>query len=218
MIDQERFLQAILENPCENTPRRVFADYLEETGEPEMVLRAQFIRFQIELDEIPIKDRDQECFRQARYWGAKVAEQTGWRHIGGFRYSQNDRIFYTFRNGFIEVIELPEKTWLETGRVIVQKMPLERVSLSDRKPHPLADNLWAWDESLSDIYRIPEWRINFKIFRYLDQASIRGNTAFYKRPGIARADLSNACLKWAGSPSISCRPPASASHASQDSE
>lgn len=40
------FLLDIIENPADDTPRLVYADWLEDHGEPE---RAEFIRLQVEL-------------------------------------------------------------------------------------------------------------------------------------------------------------------------
>ncbi len=54
MSDEAGFLQAILEEPDDDGPRLVFADWLEENGRPE---RAEFIRLQIERSRRPFHDR-----------------------------------------------------------------------------------------------------------------------------------------------------------------
>ena len=48
------FLNAIVAHPEDDLPRLVFADYLEESGEPALVARAHFIRAQIEADTFPV--------------------------------------------------------------------------------------------------------------------------------------------------------------------
>lgn len=50
MSERTAFLEAIHADPTEDTSRLVFADFLEENGEPE---RAEFIRVQVELAGIP---------------------------------------------------------------------------------------------------------------------------------------------------------------------
>jgi uncharacterized protein (TIGR02996 family) len=52
--EQSAFLDAIVANPDDDSPRLVYADYLEENGEPE---RAAFIRVQCELSRLPAGDR-----------------------------------------------------------------------------------------------------------------------------------------------------------------
>lgn len=46
MTDREALLAAVIREPLDDTPRLVFADWLDEHGEPE---QAEFIRLQIEL-------------------------------------------------------------------------------------------------------------------------------------------------------------------------
>src|SRR5262245_25571067 len=46
--DERALLQAIWDDPEEDVPRLVYADWLEETGEPARLARAEFIRVQIE--------------------------------------------------------------------------------------------------------------------------------------------------------------------------
>src|SRR2546423_15203209 len=46
MTDEQGLLQAILESPGDDLPRLVYADWLDENGDPD---RAEFIRTQVEL-------------------------------------------------------------------------------------------------------------------------------------------------------------------------
>lgn len=54
MTERECLLRAVLENPLNDVPRMVYADWLEENGEPD---RAEFVRLQIELAQITYKDQ-----------------------------------------------------------------------------------------------------------------------------------------------------------------
>src|SRR5262245_13175122 len=49
----EALLQAVCDNPTDDAPRLVYADWLEENGDSE---RAEFIRLQIELARLPLGD------------------------------------------------------------------------------------------------------------------------------------------------------------------
>src|SRR5262245_14016045 len=55
MSDRAALIGAVLDHPADDTPRLVFADWLEENDQPE---RAEFIRVQIELAKLPKAQRD----------------------------------------------------------------------------------------------------------------------------------------------------------------
>lgn len=48
MTHDDAFLQAILEAPDDDTPRLIYADWLDEHGDP---ARAEFIRLQYQIEE-----------------------------------------------------------------------------------------------------------------------------------------------------------------------
>ena len=66
MSDEQALLRAIRAAPEDDTVRLVYADWLEENGQPE---RAEFIRLECELDAIS-GDRDDppEEWESPRYW------------------------------------------------------------------------------------------------------------------------------------------------------
>ena len=53
LSERQALYQSIIENPLEDTPRLVYADWLEENGESE---RAEFIRVQCRIESLPIGD------------------------------------------------------------------------------------------------------------------------------------------------------------------
>jgi uncharacterized protein (TIGR02996 family) len=75
MSDREAFLRAIWERPHDDLPRLIYADWLDEHGEPE---RAEFIRVQCEvaggspgeprLEQLRARERDLR-WRHGRAWG-----------------------------------------------------------------------------------------------------------------------------------------------------
>jgi uncharacterized protein (TIGR02996 family) len=52
MLDEPTFLEAIGEAPDDDGPRLLFADFLDEKGDPASVARAEFIRVQCALNEL----------------------------------------------------------------------------------------------------------------------------------------------------------------------
>jgi uncharacterized protein (TIGR02996 family) len=73
MTDRDALLRAICENPDDDAPRLVYADWLDEHGDPR---QAEFIRVQIELARESgrasrkrfLRDREEELWRQRRTW------------------------------------------------------------------------------------------------------------------------------------------------------
>jgi uncharacterized protein (TIGR02996 family) len=73
MNDHEALLRAICDNPDDDAPRLIYADWLDEHGDPR---QAEFIRVQIELARRPgseqregqLKKRQEELFRELRKW------------------------------------------------------------------------------------------------------------------------------------------------------
>lgn len=96
MSDEEALLAAILANPAEDTPRLVFADYLDENGSSE---RAEFIRVQVELARLPDADRQTPHYRSllVRFRQLVADHADGWSEALGV-----PRTHAIFRRGFIE--------------------------------------------------------------------------------------------------------------------
>jgi len=81
MSDEKALLATIWEHPHEDTPRLMYADWLQENGQPE---RAEFIRVQCEiarLDEwddriTPLKTREAELWNaHANEWRSKLKKE-----------------------------------------------------------------------------------------------------------------------------------------------
>jgi uncharacterized protein (TIGR02996 family) len=65
MSDEKALLAAIWEHPHEDTPRLVYADWLQETGDAANVARAEFIRVQCRLAQLDAWD-EAACALQER--------------------------------------------------------------------------------------------------------------------------------------------------------
>src|SRR5262245_37608955 len=74
MPAHDTFLRMIIENPDDDGPRLVYADWLEEQGEAE---RAEFIRVQCELARLPAASPDR-CRLAARQEGILEACRSEW--------------------------------------------------------------------------------------------------------------------------------------------
>ena len=120
---EEAFLSDILEHPDDDAPRLVFADWLEDNGNPS---RADFIRVQCELAQIPnderrllgLKQREADLLRRHQQcWTAPVAEcRVSWP---------------VFRRGFIEAVDVSAAVFVEGSSRLFALAPIREVTLHD---------------------------------------------------------------------------------------
>ena len=99
MPDDPAFVRTIAASPEDDAPRLVYADVLDETGDPAKVARAEFIRVQIEkarlVPETPrwneLWHRDTALLEWARRWRSELPTIEGVQY-GGFLRGFIDRV------------------------------------------------------------------------------------------------------------------------------
>lgn len=164
MTDHSHFLRAIIASPDDDAPRLVYADWLEENGEPE---RSEFIRVQIELaiqcsrcegwgGYTNPDGSTSECWRckenkprrdalrnRERDIFPEMAMETFERMpkaISGLTFSwghghvRNGRYDFEFRRGFIESISLSCADFMQHAKTIFAVAPIREVRLTDKFP------------------------------------------------------------------------------------
>jgi uncharacterized protein (TIGR02996 family) len=125
MTPEDALLRAIVEEPDNDLPRLIYADWLEEHG---AAARAEFIRVQVELEPLreqwaneqreALERREEVLLREHRLaweWGSTPLSEK-------FR----EEITTVFRRGFVETIGLPVQWFLEDGAAIRALCPLLR--------------------------------------------------------------------------------------------
>jgi uncharacterized protein (TIGR02996 family) len=119
-MSEDAFLADILEHPEDDTPRLVFADWLDDHAQPE---RAEFIRLQVELARLSAHDprrpalvkREQVLVqRYARQWFVPPA---GW---------QPGQAFFV-RRGFPDTLALGTEDLLEQAPQLLERWPITRL-------------------------------------------------------------------------------------------
>src|SRR5262245_46948004 len=67
MTERDALLRAVCDNPDDDTPRLVFADWLQENGEEE---RAEFIRLQIKFQHLScsLDELNRRVMRELHLW------------------------------------------------------------------------------------------------------------------------------------------------------
>lgn len=128
MLEGPALLAAVLAHPDDDTPRLVYADWLQENGQLE---RAEFIRVQIELARRP------NLALQARESALLAAYGERWlaplRTPDGPLFGEAHGVF---RRGFVEIIWMTAGRFLERAdllftRIPVRELRVTRTSLED---------------------------------------------------------------------------------------
>lgn len=140
------FLRTIIADPLNDDPRKIYADWLDENGQPE---RSEFIRVQIELARTPkeidsvidwvdgstsvgkvpnlhfvaLRRRERELLKaHDADWVAEFHSEIGW-------VTQFDRVL--FHRGLIGIIECDWRMWQQHADALRRAAPIERVRLTD---------------------------------------------------------------------------------------
>jgi uncharacterized protein (TIGR02996 family) len=190
MTPDDSFLQAIIESPDDDTPRLVYADWLEDNGLPE---RAEFIRVQIELAHLPdgpgpssrrleleareralLKEHEVEWLGRLRDWAC------GWCFRRGVLAALTFKVV-----PLLAISDKPgEDDWLQRGMATVQEMEIR-------------DAARAFDA----LCRLPHLaRLNALSLRanQIGDGHVRALAACPHLGSLTRLDLSKNRIGWAG--------------------
>lgn len=125
MNDRDALTAAVLAEPLADAPRLVFADWLDEQGDPADAARAELIRAQIELargeTDAPGLDR-----LTARVRGLLAAHAADW--VAPLRPEVRE---YEFRRGFVEYARVRAEVFVTSARRLFALAPLRDVRLND---------------------------------------------------------------------------------------
>lgn len=156
MTDEEALLAAILAEPKDDTPRLVYADWLEENDQPE---RAEFIRVQVESAGLEpcntlakatgwrspaMVDRTCDCrwhvlrCRERELWNPVVRpmlETEPWKgwliNFHQMNLHEGEKLAVISR-GFVSSLTCTWDAWLTHADAILKQQPIERVRLTTR--------------------------------------------------------------------------------------
>jgi uncharacterized protein (TIGR02996 family) len=116
MSDEDALLAAIIAHPDEDTPRLMYADWLDDHGQPD---RAEFIRIQC------APDADEAAEERA----AELEERNRAKWLVGF--PQFSRVQWEFRRGFPEVLTVAGTIFLDRYASFTAVPWVRRLCLSE---------------------------------------------------------------------------------------
>lgn len=130
-MTERALLQTILEQSDEDAPRLMYADWLEERGDP----RGEFIRVQCELARKGLPE-GRRIELEVREWQLQTAHEKDW--VGPLRGWVDA---WGFQRGFIEQVTLSARDFLDHAEDMFQWTPLREVRLLGASEflHELAD-------------------------------------------------------------------------------
>src|SRR4051795_10357418 len=117
MSRQDALLQAILDEPDDDAPRLIYADWLEERGDP----RAEFIRAQCALAQLPADDERRPDLEACE---ARLLAGHGKGWAGPIRRRARA---WTFRRGFVEGIKIGADAFLAHTADLFAAAPIRHV-------------------------------------------------------------------------------------------
>src|SRR5215510_14180756 len=121
MSDESALLAAIRANPDDDTPRLVFADWLDEQGGESNAARAEYIRLGIELARIDEDDPDRKTRARRKALGERSnAIEKRYKKVWGAALTgrkgplRGSECFFHFRRGF------PDRAYAPVDRLIAE--------------------------------------------------------------------------------------------------
>src|SRR5262245_2948341 len=122
--DAAAFLRLILADPDADGPRLVFADWLDEHGDP---ARAEFIRLQCAAARLPADDSRLAALRDR---AAALLDRAAWSGPLPGLAAQ-----WEFRRGFPEFVRLEAKVFLARADELFAAVPVRHVEFLDVHGH-----------------------------------------------------------------------------------
>lgn len=118
MTQEDAFLQDVLENPADDVPRRVYADWLTDQGGVVNAARGEFIQIQCDLARIEPVARPAELVRRER----ELLEAHG-REWGSL-YGRFGCSCWQFRRGFVEGVGIAATSLLSQAAGLFRAAPI----------------------------------------------------------------------------------------------
>jgi uncharacterized protein (TIGR02996 family) len=129
---EEVLLRDIIDHPDDDTPRLVYADWLEEHGPPQVAERAEFIRLQCQLGQMPEEADDRpDLERRCRVLLRRHrSEWLGTLAAPEFK--------ARFRRGFVDHVDIDAARFCQEGDGLLSGTTVRQVTLVETRPEAFA--------------------------------------------------------------------------------
>lgn len=173
---ERAFLDDIIQNPGDDTPRLILADWLSENGQED---RAEFIRMML-----PHPGLHYCCGpRNPGWWEARWSDSIVTLHA-----CEKDQSGWKWNRGFVSHITCPLAAWREHGPAIMRQHPVEVVTTEKKPIFQMPHRKYRWFQHL--VGNICSWEIPPSMW----SEKLSGP---YTTDADALAALSRALIQWA---------------------
>src|SRR5262249_29562537 len=121
---EDALLAAVCAAPEDDAPRLVYADWLEDNGQPE---RAELIRVEVGIERLPADDPQ----GRPLVWRARALYDQHQHNFGAGLPRAVQHFTWHFRRGFVARVCGTVAAFLKAGAALVRHFPLEQADLSD---------------------------------------------------------------------------------------
>jgi uncharacterized protein (TIGR02996 family) len=126
------FIEAIREQPGDDSVRLIYADWLMDRDDPDDVARGEFIRLQIDRDAGRRDDETPEAELTARHGAAWLRPFRTFLgpHVPWWTRYPEQHWFRQFERGFLETFELPAQVFVDHAGAIARLTPLRKLTIT----------------------------------------------------------------------------------------
>ncbi len=122
MHDHAAFIAAIVASPDDDLPRLVYADFLDECGEPGAAARAEFIRTQCELERCSPDDDRRAALTQRVTTLLKQNREVWTADVRTAQVGTD----WQFRRGFLHAVRVPAQRFAQVAEELFRVAPTVR--------------------------------------------------------------------------------------------
>ncbi len=125
-LEPHPLMRTIVDNPDADLPRLVYADWLDEQGDPMLSMLAEAIRLSIESETMPVRSGERKAYDQRQYEllaldrDAVRLPTADWPHES-----------FTLRRGFPERLHCTLRRFAEGGAEVLEFAPITSVAFVD---------------------------------------------------------------------------------------
>ncbi len=137
MTPEDAFVADIQEHPDDDTPRLILADWLEDRGAPGDADRAEFIRVQCQRASLVEGNTEERALRHRAEqllqihwdnWVRPLGQLVGRSHTEHWLAGDyHPEAVHKFRRGFLYVLDLPARRFLDHAGEILRLAPIRHV-------------------------------------------------------------------------------------------